>query len=96
MTLHIYGQEMWHDDAYIAGTESELKGLLEAIQYALKDGDGSATAFVNDGEGYTIYVVQTTEEQADKMPVPYTDECARSKDEEVQFGPWKLLNISKT
>lgn len=90
-TLHIYGQEMWHDEAYIAGTREDLEMLRLAIDRALTAGYGQMQAFTSDGEGYTVNVVTATEEQADAMPVPYTDECARAQEDRAPFGPWALM-----
>lgn len=90
-TLHIYAQTIWHDEAYIAGTRENLEMLRLAIDRALEDGNGQMQAFTCDGEGYNVHVVVATEEQADAMPVPYTDECARAHQDRVQFGPWALM-----
>lgn len=90
-TLHIYAQAMWHDEAYIAGTREDLEMLRIAIDHALAEGRGQMQAFTSDGEGYTVHIVPMSEEQADEMPVPYTDEIARAKQDSWQFGPWSLL-----
>ena len=89
-TMHIYAQEIWHDQAYIAGTRETLEMLKLAIDRALSDGQGQMQVFASDGEGYTIHTVVMTEEQADKMPVPYTDEIAR-ENSAGKFGPWSLV-----
>lgn len=91
MTLHIYAQERWHDEAYIAGTREDLEMLRMAIDRALTEGRGQMQAFACDGEGYTAHVIVATEDQADAMPVPYTDECARAQQDRMQFGPWALM-----
>lgn len=90
-TLHIYAQEIWHDEAYIAGTREDLEMLRMAIDRALTNGHGQMQAFACDGEGYTVQIVTLTEEQADAMPVPYTDEVARAQQDRMKFGPWALL-----
>lgn len=89
-TLHIYAQTFWHDEAYIAGTQEALQYLRDAIDYALKDGTGSAQSFVKDGEGYWIHVVETDAETMDKMRVPYTDDIAKPREGD-NFGPWDLI-----
>lgn len=89
-TLHIYAQEIWHDEAYIAGTPEALTLLRDAIDAALKTGTGRAECFVCDGEGYRIEVVATDDEKMDKMAVPYTDQAARASAGD-NFGPWSLL-----
>lgn len=89
-TLHIYAQEIWHDAAYIAGTTDALKLLRDAIDAAIATGTGRTRCFVCDDEGYTIEVVAATDEQLDKMPVPYTDDVARATPESMEFGPWNM------
>lgn len=90
-TLHIYAQEIWHDEAYIAGTREDLEMLRMAIDRALTEGRGQMQTFACDGEGYIVHVVVATEDQADAMPVPYTNECARAQQDRMQFGPWALM-----
>lgn len=90
-TLHIYAQELWHDEAYIAGTVKALEMLRIAIDRALAEGHAQMQAFACDGEGYTVHVIPMSGEQSDAMPVPYTDECARAPQDQMQYGPWALL-----
>lgn len=93
--LHIYAQDAWHDEAYIAGTREALKLLRDAIDSAIEKGTGSAECFVCDGEGYRIEVVVATKEQIGNMVVPYTSECAKGDAESVKFGPWTLLSSNQ-
>lgn len=90
-TLHIYGQTIWHDEAYIAGTPEALSLLRDAIDEALRTGSGKAECFVCDGEGYRVDVVATDDENMDKMAVPYTDQIAEAPAGN-NFGPWSLLH----
>lgn len=95
-TLHIYAQAMWHDEAYIAGTRGALQSLREAIDRALtNNAPAFAESFSCDGEGYRIFAVPVTEDQAEAMPVPYTDDCARAQQDRMQFGPWALIDRAK-
>lgn len=99
-TLHIYAQEMWYDESYIAGTPEALKLLRDAIDAAIENGSSKAGYFVCDGEGYTVEgytveVVAATDEQMAKMAVPYTDDCAKGDAESMKFGPWTLLRPNK-
>jgi N-acyl-D-aspartate/D-glutamate deacylase len=61
--LHIYGQEAWHDDVVIVGNHDGIKKLYEACVAALADEIelDDRTAFVNDGEGFGIYVAMVSE-----------------------------------
>ncbi len=91
-TLHIYAQEVWHEDAHIAGTRDALESLRDAIDRALTTNNpGKAEAFCCDGEGYTVHIVLVSDEQAAAMPVPYTDACAKAKEDRMDFGPWALM-----
>ena len=92
MTLHIYAQTIWHDEAYIAGTREALDDLVRAIGLALENNESSEhRQFASDGEGYRVHVVLATEEQAMAMPVPYTDDCAKANQSRIPFGPWGIL-----
>ena len=74
--MHIFAQSFWHDSATICGTKAALEDLRDAIDCALISGQDEATAFVNDGEGYRIEVMQFSEDEMMKMVVPYTSEPA--------------------
>lgn len=82
--------ELAEAKAYIAGTRETLEMLKLAIVRALADGRGQMQAFTSDGEGYITHVVVMTEEQADNMRVPYTDEKAMAG-ADARFGPWSLV-----
>jgi DNA-binding winged helix-turn-helix (wHTH) protein len=73
--LHIYGQEAWHDDAKIFGTEEALKQLVKTIKDVLKKKEGHQfETFVTDGEGYNVYVkLINSEKEFDKEELPYSD-----------------------
>lgn len=78
MTLHIYGQTAWHDDAFIVGTPAALRALAAMIT-AMADYDGvvaEGVYFVNDGEGFSLRVACVNEFTAQRLAVPYTGEFA--------------------
>jgi hypothetical protein len=82
MTLHIYSQGAWHEDAYIVGTTAALVQLRGQIDAVLRGGHGAAckaTFFVNDGEGFSCEMRLETEEALHHYAVPYTDEVARDR-----------------
>jgi hypothetical protein len=85
--VHIHAQAIFHDDAWIVGNREGLESLRAAIDEALREGKGSIEAFVVDGEGFDISVIQTDRED---LAVPYTDEMASEKQEDVKW-PWELL-----
>lgn len=84
--LHIYGQLHWHDEATIAGTRESLAALRDSINEALRKGLSSCDSFVNDGEGYMIIVHLLSEDDAQRMAVPYTDDIASEKNPDA-FWP---------
>lgn len=89
-TLHIYAQEIWHDEAYIAGTRESLEMLRDTINGALAEGCGQMQDFTCDGEGYWVRVALLSGGDAEAMPVPYTDDIAQDKQARIKFGPWML------
>lgn len=90
-TLHIYAQEIWHDEAYIAGEREALTILRDAIDDALKKGTSSAQFFTSDGEGFDVQIVVADEPTMNKMMVPYTDDIAKAQGAD-NFGPWTMLS----
>lgn len=93
-TLHIYAQEIWHGDAYIVGTPAALRMVREAIDAALQTGHIATECCACDGEGYTLYVMSLSEEQMDRLIVPYEDEIAKNCRLE-KVGPWDLWRGGK-
>lgn len=77
--LHIYSPIWQHADGFILGDKQALEGLRDALDRALSGkGPTSFKAFVNDGEGYTVHVAFLSEQEVDKLTLPYTDEMWRS------------------
>jgi hypothetical protein len=87
--LHIYSQEQWHGNAYVAGNEEGLKNLRDAIDVALKEGKSHASAYVSDGEGFYTLVVNLAEDRIHKIMTPYQDEIAQDSREDA-IPPWEL------
>lgn len=77
-TLHLYAQAYWHAPAHIVGTLEALWLLHRAIAEALEHGRGTTRSFTADGEGYAITVQAQTDDQMDRVPLPYTDPDAQS------------------
>lgn len=56
--LHVYGQEIFHDNVYIVGNKSELERLRNIIDMAIADDYESIDGFyASDGEGYGISIL---------------------------------------
>lgn len=75
-TLHIYGQDAWHDSVILAGDRESLTALRSLIDRALVEGRAKAEFSCNDGEGYDFHVIPLSAEDCEKMPVPYTADYA--------------------
>ena len=84
---------MWHDDAFLVGTEDTLRALRLAIDVALADGVGICEAFTNDGEGFRVAVVRVDEDTAMRMALPYADEVARTDDADALW-PTRLPGVA--
>ncbi len=80
-TLHIHSQQQWHDDAWIIGSRVALQALRDAIDVALQEGRSLCESFVNDGEGFSTFII--CEESLDDAAVPYTGEVAIEKCDEA-------------
>src|SRR3546814_5267890 len=88
--LHLYGQHLWHDEAYIAGDRAGIEMLRDALNEALGAADGvsmAADVFAGDGEGYNVSVHVLPDAEFQRLAMPYTDEIAR---EYGGFWPWNL------
>ena len=89
--LHVHGQAVWHDAAYIVGTRAGIQKLRDALDAALAAEDGTAMAeevFANDGEGYQVNVHVLPYAEFSPLACPYTDEIARYPVD--SFWPWHL------
>lgn len=92
--LHIYSQSEWHREAYIVGTTAALQQLRAAIDKALTEGGGTATSYVNDGEGFDTAVVRVDNDaEFAKLAVPYTNEIAKAQPNDK--GPWDMKVVHK-
>lgn len=93
--LHIYGPSIWHDHSFIVGNKEALQYLRDAIDSALAEGNGKATAFTADGEGFDLCVYQEEPEAFwDNLCVPYTDDLAMER-RNGTTSPWDLFKKYK-
>ena len=73
--LHIYGQQIWHDDLLIVGTEQSLRNLKESIDKALEQGFSRGVYMANGDEGYDLYVrVENDKKEWNRIETPYVEE----------------------
>lgn len=91
--LHIYGQDTWHDDVHIVGTEEALKELRDTIDEALCGVPHTMDAFVNDGEEYGIKIICMEGYWGTmawrRLAVPYTADCAKEIHVDTLW-PWDI------
>ncbi|MDP2815484.1 MAG: hypothetical protein Q8O19_02260 [Rectinemataceae bacterium] len=74
--IQVYSPGMWHDEQAILMNEAGRKKLIEALQSGAKK--IVLTPFVNDGEGFYLYVQILPEPEIEKFKSPYTDETCRN------------------
>lgn len=92
--LHCYAQSHWHTEAYISGGRDALLALRAAIDRALLHaGVAECDVFTSDREGYTLYVVAMSDDDAERQVVPYTDESA-AQNWNGRPGPWDAVNAA--
>lgn len=97
--LHVYGQEAWHDEAFVVGDVAGLTALRDAIDAALRDGAAvTPVVFVNDGEGYQVVVAAVPDMSG--VAVPYHDEFARHGSAGTMLPvlpvlPWRLEGVAR-
>lgn len=91
-TLHLYSPEAHHCDAIIAGDETSLRKLKDAIETLLESGPQSTSmeAFTSDGEGYSLKVVVIPPHELNNMPLPYTADYAQER-QDVGKPPYTYL-----
>lgn len=96
---HIYGQQMWHDSAYIVGNKKGLENLRVLIDLALEKDEAVVDSFYpKDFEGYKLYVACVEESVLEELELPYYDENYYQKSDEEKspvFVKKTLKNIKK-
>lgn len=72
---HIYGQGMWHDNAYIVANRTALEELREAIDIALRHGEFRFNSSTSDHEGYDLFISCVQEDfNWGSLEMPYHDQ----------------------
>jgi hypothetical protein len=88
--LHCYAQRCPHDDCFIVGDVMALSALRNAIDEALRNGEGSMISFDSDGEGYYTLVFRRDDPEAWD-----TQYRAPSQDDRERFDPVALIEPGK-
>jgi len=71
---HIYGQDMWHGDAFIVANRTALEEMRNAIDSALKYGEIRTTLSPSDNEGYDLFISCVEDNfDWDSVEMPYHD-----------------------
>lgn len=70
--VHVYGQESWHEEAFIVADEKGLHALREAIDRALAAGHEVVTVAPADGEMFSLHVVRRGTDSMDRLTLPYS------------------------
>ena len=86
--LHIFGQEFWHNEAFLIGNRNALLALKKAIDKALENKISKPVFMQNDGEGYFAIVVCA--EDLDKLKTAYSAEEALDYDEKT-LSPYDFV-----
>lgn len=82
--LHIYPQQMEHDEAYIVGTHAGLVALRDALTRAIERNNAvKCSAMPSDGEGYWVLIAPVDPAAFESMDQPYS--CPR---EDAPHGKW--------
>jgi hypothetical protein len=85
--VHLWSPEYFHDDSYVVGNYEGLMKLRNAIDKAIKEGNGKEEVFISDGEGYDLNVIRS--DNIDHIAVPYLDEIAAENRENAVY-PWDV------
>ena len=93
--VHIYGQEIWHGDAFIVANKEGLLAISQAINQALTKGKGVTEVMPADGEGFALKILCRNDEWLspfwDNLAMPYTDNVHYRKREAIY--PWHLKEL---
>lgn len=93
---HFYGQQMWHDNAYLITNRIALVELKEAIDIALKHGESRLGLSPSDGEGYDLFIKCVKDDfEWEALEMPYHDKEIYEPDESVEIPPYKVFKKYK-
>lgn len=93
---HIFGQQMWHGDAYLIANRTALLELKEAIDVALKHEETRLGLAPSDGEGYDLFIKCVEDDfEWEKLEMPYHDRECYVPDKSVDLPPNKTFKNYK-
>jgi hypothetical protein len=93
---HIFGQQMWHGNAYLIANRTALMELKEAIDVALKHEETRLCLMPSDGEGYDLFIKCVEDDfEWDELEMPYHDRECYVPDETVDLPPYKIFKKYK-
>jgi hypothetical protein len=90
---HLYGQGMWHDNAYVVANRIGLEKLREAIDIALNNGEFRMSSSTSDNEGYDLFISCVPDNfDWDSIEMPYndTDIFEKTKPPVLAFNNYRL------
>lgn len=93
---HFFGQQMWHDNAYLVANRTALNELKEAIDIALKHGESRLGLSPSDGEGYDLYIKCVGDDfEWEELEMPYHDRECYVPDETTGIPPHRVFKNYK-
>ncbi|MDM5317864.1 hypothetical protein QUF49_17775 [Fictibacillus sp. b24] len=93
---HIFGQQMWHSNAYLIANRTALLELKEAIDVALKYKETRLGLMPSDGEGYDLFIKCVEDDfKWEELEMPYHDRECYVPDEKVELPPHKIFKNYK-
>lgn len=93
---HIFGQQMWHSNAYLIANRTALIKLKEAIDVALKHKEIRLGLSPSDGEGYDLFIKCFEDDfEWEELEMPYYDRDCYVPDETVGIPPHKAFKQYK-
>lgn len=71
--VQIYGQNHWHDEAFIVADKEGLIALRAAIDKAIAQDASDSALWVSDGEGFHLHVLTVATESFEDILLPYVE-----------------------
>jgi hypothetical protein len=93
---HFFGQQMWHDNAYLIANRIALIELRAPIDTVLKYGETRLGLSPSDGEGYDLFIKCVEDDfEWEALEMPYHDKEIYEPDKSVQIPPYKVFKKYK-
>jgi hypothetical protein len=93
---HFYGQQSWHNNAYLIANRTALLELKDAIDTALKHGEIRLGLSPSDDEGYDLFLKCVEDDfEWEDLELPYHDRDCYVPDESVEIPPYKIFEKYK-